>query len=614
MTATLRDRIADGRVHVMDGAMGTMLYAKGVFVNVCYDQLNLSDPDLVRDVHEQYVRAGAEVLETNTFGANPVKLSAFGLEDDTKPINRAAVEIARSAAGKRASVVGALGPLGIRIEPWGPTSRDEAEAFFERQVSGLVEGGVDGFILETFADLDEMHAAFRAVRNRSDLPIIAQMSFGEDGNTAYGTSIETVAQALAEWDADVIGLNCSVGPAAMLDAIERLVQVTDRPISAQPNAGLPRDVGNRKIYLAAPDYMARYARRMVEAGVRYVGGCCGTTPEHIEKIAEFVVGARPRRSAAYVSRQVVVSAQGVEPLPLAQRSRYGYKLATAQFIESVELLPPRGWDTGEILDRCRRLKRAGVDAVNLLDAPLQHSRMGAMSSAALIERDVGLETVMHYTCRDRNMLGMISDFLGAAATGLRNVLLMTGDPTSAGSYDFKGVFDIDSIGLTNLVYHLNHGLDPGNNPIGNPTEFVLGVAVNQSAADPERELRRLYWKVDAGAEFAISQPVFDPKTFLTFIDRVAEYDIPVIAGIWPLRSLRDAEFLANEVPGVVVPDRVIDRMRRAQERGAEAADAEGVAIARELLAEIRDAVRGVHITGSSGMPERALDVLGRPVP
>ncbi|MEJ2239638.1 MAG: homocysteine S-methyltransferase family protein, partial [Gemmatimonadales bacterium] len=392
MSNRLAEMIADGRVHVMDGAMGTMLYSKGVFVNVCYDELNLKEPKLVQGVHEDYVRAGAEIIETNTFGANPVKLSAFGLDEKTEEVNSAAGKIARSATRDRACVVGAIGPLGIRIEPWGPTARDEATAFFKRQVQGLIEGGVDGFILETFADLDELHCAFRAVTELSDLPTIAQMSFGEEGTTSYGTSVETVGQTVTEWGPDVIGLNCSVGPAAMLEAVERMVQVTDRPVSAQPNAGLPRDVGDRKIYLAAPEYMARYAQRMVEAGATYIGGCCGTTPEHIAKIADFVTAAQPRKAEPYVSKVTISTPQGVEPIPMANRSRWGRKIAAGEFVHSVEILPPRGWQTGEMLKKCRTLKIAGVDAVNILDGPRAQSRMGALASAIIVEREVGIET------------------------------------------------------------------------------------------------------------------------------------------------------------------------------------------------------------------------------
>ena len=608
--ATLRALIDDNRVHLFDGAMGTMLYAKGFFLNVCYDELVLKQPRLVQDVHEEYVRAGAEILETNTFGANPVKLGTYGLAEQTGRINQVAAELARKAAGDRASVVGAIGPLGLRIEPFGPTSADEATRYFRAQVDGLLQGGVDGFVLETFSDTDELHAALRAVRAACDLPVVAQMTIGTDGLTAYGTAPEDFARTLAAWGADVIGVNCSVGPAGILDAVERMAKATDRPLSAQPNAGLPKDVGDRKIYLASPEYVASYARRLVEAGARFVGGCCGSTPEHIKKMRDYLASVAPRTSAVVVSRDDIRPAAGVTPVPLAERSRWGRKLAAGEFVTSVEIVPPKGVDPAPMLEQCRALKAAGIDAVNVPDGPRAQSRMGVLPSALLIERATEIETVIHYCCRDRNLLGMLSDILGAAAAGLRNILVITGDPPKMGPYpDSTAVFDIDSIGLTNLVYRLNHGLDPGHNPIGGATKWVIGVGVNPAAVDVDRELSRFHWKVDAGAEFAVTQPVFDPRQLESFLERVASYRIPVVAGIWPLLSLRNAEFLANEVPGVAVPEAVLARMRSAQEKGKEAALAEGVQIAREMLARVRPLVQGVQVSAPFGRVEVALDVL-----
>jgi methionine synthase I (cobalamin-dependent)/5,10-methylenetetrahydrofolate reductase len=610
---SLRDMLGDSGVHVLDGAMGTMLYSRGVFVNVCYDELTLKQPALVQEVHEAYVRAGAGIIETNTFGANPVKLSAFGLDERTEEINRAAAGLASRAARGRALVVGAVGPLGIRIEPWGPTARSEAVAHFALQARGLAEGGVDGFILETFSDLEEIHAALEAARAAApDLPVIAQMTVGEDGNTSYGTPVETIAARLIEWGADVVGLNCSVGPAPMLEAIERMADVTTTPLSAQPNAGLPRAVGDRRIYLASPDYMAQYARRLIAAGARFIGGCCGTTPEHIRRIRECIADARPRRVAVGTQATPPSEPAGARPVPLAARSEWGRKLASGSFVRSVEVVPPRGWEPSGMLQHCRALREAGVDAVNLVDGPRAQSRMGVVPAALLVEREVGLETVFHYTCRDRNMLGMLSDLLGAAAGGLRNGLFVTGDPPTAGPYpDATAVFDIDSIGLTNVVRHLNEGLDPGGTSIGEPTRFVIGVAANQGAIDRERELERFHWKVEAGAEFAVTQPVFDPAELADFLERIAPWRIPVIAGIWPLTSLRNAEFLANEVPGARVPEAVLERMRRADAAGPGAAHAEGIRIAQEILEAVRGMVQGVQVSTPGGRPEVALEALGQ---
>ena len=605
---SLADLIGDKRVHVLDGAMGTMLYSRGMFVNVCYDGLNLTQPGLVQEVHAAYVQAGAEILETNTFGANPVKLSSHGLDDETEAINRTAVTIARRAAEGRALVVGAIGPLGIRLEPWGPTAREEAIGLFSRQARGLLEGEVDGFILETFSDLHEVEAALCAVRALSDLPVLAQMTVGHDGNTSYGTTVETIASKLTELGADVVGLNCSVGPGAMLDALERMVEHTDRPLSAQPNAGLPRAVDDRRIYLASPEYMGSYARRMIQAGARFVGGCCGTTPDHIRKIHDYVASLQPRLVSVGRSPIRPAGDAGVGVVPLGERSGLGRKLASGERVTTVEILPPKGWNPAEMIEQCRTLQEAGVDAVNILDSARAQSRMGVLPAALIVQREVGLETVFHYTCRDRNMLGMLSDLLGAAAGGLRNVLIVTGDPPAMGPYpDSTAVFDIDSIGLTNLVRRLNQGLDPGGNSIGEPTRFVVGVALNQGA-DLEHELERFAWKVEAGADFAVTQPVFDAEQLQRFLSRVRA-PIPIIAGIWPLASLRNAEFLANEVPGVQVPHAVLERMRLAQEQGTAAARAEGVAIAAEMVESIKDLVQGVQVTAPAGRIGPALDVL-----
>jgi methionine synthase / methylenetetrahydrofolate reductase(NADPH) len=607
---TLRDLLADGRVHVVDGAMGTMLYGRGVFLNVCYDELNLRQPDLVRDIHREYVRAGAELVETNTFGANPLKLATHGLAAETERINAAAASLAREASGVRAAVLGAMGPLGVRVEPFGELSLEEARAAYERQVRGLVAGGVDGIILETFSDVAELGAAVHAIRAVTDLPIIAQMTVGTDGKTHYGTDPLVFGPEIQAMGVDVIGVNCSVGPHGVLEAVEKLARVVTLPISAQPNAGLPREVGDRKIYMASPEYMASYARRMVEAGARLVGGCCGTTPDHIRAIVGFVQSVSPRHAFDMGTLPPPAPAVAMEPLPLATRSRLGAKLAEGRFITTVEIVPPKGVDPAPMFEQVRQLKAAGVDAVNVPDGPRAQSRMGALLSAVMIEREVGLEAVVHYACRDRNLLGMLSDLLGASAAGVRNLLIITGDPPKMGPYpEATAVFDIDSIGLTNLVSRLNRGLDPGGNSIGQPTRFVIGVGVNPAAPDFERELKRFAYKVEAGAEYAITQPVFDLAQLDRFLAHAEPFRIPIVAGIWPLVSLRNAEFLANEVPGVSVPDAVVDRMRAASARGKEEALAEGVQISREMLAAVADRVQGVQVSAPLGRVPVALEVL-----
>jgi len=606
----MRHLIDDGGVHVFDGAMGTLLYNRGVFVNVCYDELNVRRPEIVRKIHEEYVAAGADILETNIFGANPVKLSSYGLADRTEEINETAARLAKEAAGTAASVAGAIGPLGIRIEPWGPTARTEAVDFFKRQVEGLLAGGVDGFVLETFSDLSEIACALRAVRDLSDLPIVAQMTVGQGGKTAYGNDAAQIARELAEHGADVIGLNCSVGPAVMLDAIEEMAEATDLPLIAQPNAGLPRTVRDRKIYLASPEYMAQYARRMIDAGVRFVGGCCGTTPEHIKQIRNAVISVQPRNATVIIPVATARGEAAREPVALEARSAWGRKLARRETLVSVEILPPRGWGRDGLVEPARALKVAGVDTLALVDNPRALSRMGALSAAMIVEREVGIEALVHYTCRDRNMMGMISDLLGAAAAGVRNILVVSGDPPLQGPYpDATAVFDIDSIGLTNVVQGLNRGIDPGGNSIGKPTEFVQGVAANPGAVDLEREIERFGYKAEAGADFAITQPVFDPESLERFLDRTKFHDVPVIAGIWPFLNLRNAEFLAYEVPGAVVPDSIVARMRAAQTKGEEAALEEGVHIAVEMIQAVRPLVQGFHLSAPSRRVDLALRVL-----
>ncbi len=613
--AALLARLLDpAQVILFDGAMGTMLYARGVFINQCYDELVLRAPDLVREVHAEYAKAGAEVLETNTFGANRAKLTTFGLDSQVSTINRRAAELAREAAGPDRLVAGAVGPLGVRLEPYGALGRAEARAMFHEQITALQAGGADCILLETFSDLDELEQAILASREVDPgMPVIAQATVGPDLRTTYGASPEDIARALDRWGVDVIGLNCSVGPQTILEAIERMAAVTTRKLSAQPNAGMPREVGGRSMYMASPEYMATYARHLIQAGAKIVGGCCGTTPEHIKAMLEGIRPLAPRSRVVVTADQRSTPTEapvGHPPVPLASRSKFGAKIAAGTFVTSVEIVPPRGVETARLSRDAAALHRAGVDAINVPDGPRAQSRMGAIATSLLIERE-GIEAVTHYCCRDRNLLGMLSDLLGASALGLRNLLLITGDPPKMGPYpDATAVFDIDAIGLTNLVASLNKGLDPGGNPIGEPTQFVIGVGVNPAAIDPAHELRRFHWKVEAGAEYAITQPVFDPAQLETFLTSIDDVRIPVIAGIWPLVSARNAEFLANEVPGVTVPAEVLTRMRRASEQSKEHALAEGIAIAREMLARVQGSVQGVQVSAPFGKVELALEVFG----
>jgi methionine synthase I (cobalamin-dependent)/5,10-methylenetetrahydrofolate reductase len=605
----------DERVLVCDGAMGTMLYAKGVFINKSFDALNVTQPDLVAEVHQEYVRAGADIVETNTFGANRIKLGSFGLGERLRAINEQGAKIARHAARELAYVAGAIGPLGIRIEPWGKTGVDEAREYFREQAQALFDGGVDLFILETFRDLNEIGAAIDAVRSLSDLPIVAQMTTEEDGNTLDGTPPERFTPELERRGATVIGVNCAVGPAPMLDTIERMAAVTKRKLSAQPNAGQPRDVEGRNIYLCSPEYMASYARRFIMHNVRMVGGCCGTTPEHIRQIKAAVramapVVVRSHEGVAGTAPGRTPAPSHIEGPPVARehKSRLANAMARGTFVVAVELVPPRGYQTDQIVERARRLKIDGVDVISIPDGQRAGARISALSLAVLIEQQAGIETLLHYACRDRNLLGIQSDLLGAHAMGVRNLMLVTGDPGRVGDYpDATAVFDVDSIGLTNVVSRLNHGCDVGGQTIGAPTGFHIGVSVNPAASNLDEELRRFAYKVEAGAEYVVTRPIFDVRGFEVFLKQIESARLPVVAGVFPFESARNAEFMANEVPGVRVPDALLDRMRRAD--GQEAAAAEGIAIAREIARELRQAVQGVQVSTQSGDIDSALAVV-----
>src|SRR3954469_5477938 len=593
-----------------DGAMGTLLYAKGIFINRSYDELNLSQPDLIRGIHHEYLQAGAEIIETNTFGANSFRLARHSIADKVRDVNRAGVRLAREAAKSfDVWVAGSVGPLGTRIEPLGKTSFQEARDAFREQIEALVEGGVDLLILETFGYLEEIHQAMLAARDAApSLPIVAQVTIDEDGNCLDGSDPETFALKLAEWGADVIGCNCSVGPVAMLGAMERVRAATSLPLAAQPNAGIPRSVDGRNIYLCSPEYMASYARKFAGAGVRLVGGCCGTTPDHIRvmKAALRVGEARGKTAAAHTTAGMAAP-RPAPTIPLEKRSALGVKLARGEFVTMVEIVPPKGIDVVKEVEGARFLKSVGVDGVNIPDSPRASARMSNQALSLLIQREVGIDAILHYTCRDRNVLCIQSDLLGAAAVGIRNLICITGDPPKMGNYpDATAVFDVDAIGLVNIVRSLNHGLDLGGNPIGTGTGFVIGVGANPGLTDLDEEIRRFEYKVEAGAEYAVTQPVFDLRLLENFLRRIEHCRIPVVAGIWPLVSVRNAEFMKNELR-VSVPDSILERMARAQT--PDAIRAEGVAIAREMLQAVRQTVQGAQISAPLGRYASAVDVL-----
>jgi methionine synthase I (cobalamin-dependent)/5,10-methylenetetrahydrofolate reductase len=593
-----------------DGAMGTLLYAKGIFINRCYDELNLSQPELIRAVHHDYLQAGAEIIETNTFGANSFRLARHSMSDRVHDINVAGAHVAREAAKSfDVWVAGSIGPLGVRIEPLGKTSFEEARTAFREQIASLVEGGIDLLMLETFGYLEELRQAVLACRDvNAKIPIIAQVTIDEDGNCLDGSDPEAFAARLSEWNVDVLGINCSVGPVAMLDAIERVRAVTSLPLAAQPNAGMPRSVEGRNIYLCSPEYMASYTRKFVAAGVQLIGGCCGTTPDHIRAMKS-ALRVREARGKTAVTEAIHPGATPVATAssPMAERSRLGAKIAAGEFVTMVEIVPPKGIDIRKEIEGAKFVKSVGVDAVNIPDSPRASARMSNQALSLLMQQEVGIEAILHYTCRDRNVLCIQSDLLGAAAIGLHNLICITGDPPKMGNYpDATAVFDVDAIGLVNIVHSLNRGLDLGGNPIGTGTSFVIGVGANPGLPNLDEEIKRFEYKVEAGAEFVVTQPVFDLNLLEIFLKRIEHCRIPVIAGIWPLMSVRNAEFMKNELR-VSVPDEIFNRMTKAP--SPQAAREEGVAIAREMLGALRDRVQGAQISAPQGRYASAVDVL-----
>lgn len=605
------------RVVLFDGGTGTVLYSRGVFFNRCYEELNLTKPELVAEVHRAFALAGADVVETNTFSASRPRLEKHGLGEKVREINRSGALLARQAIGNEILVAGSVGPLGIRLEPWGPTTVSEAEGLFREQIEGLMEGGVDLLVLETFSDLVEIQAAIKAAEAVGSVPFVALMTVDEEGRTPEGVPPEWVAQKLAASSAAVVGVNCSVGPAAMLSVVETMARVIDKPLAALPNAGMPRSIESRMHYLANSDYMARYALRFVEAGARVVGGCCGVMPEHIRSMRD----ALGRGVVREVAPRVTVEAPRALPrpeVPQPDKSSLGRKIAGGQFVGLIELPPPRGWSSEERRDLVRALVPAGLDGVLVSDDPRAQARMSPLAMARLVIEESGgrVEPVLQYSCRDRNLLGMQSDLLGAHALGIRNLMLVTGRAPRLGeAFWATQVFDVDAIGLTNVVFRLNHGLDVGDNPIGDPTAFLVGGLVVPGAPDSQNELERLGWKIDAGAEFLITTPVFDGEGLKRFLGAIEPFRVPVLATVWPPRSLGEAEFLAEEMPGVQMPAEFLARIAAA---GSPEGEVEvSLDIARELIEQIHPLVEGIVLSGKLARDPRALDLLkgylGRPV-
>lgn len=606
-----RERLGK-EVILFDGGVGTYLYEKGIFINTCFDELNLINPDIVSEVHRDYVNAGADVIETNTYGANRFKLAAHGLETKVHEVNLKGAQIARKVAGDSVFVAGSVGPLGVQIEPLGKLSYDEAKDVFKEQIKGLLDGGVDLIILETFSLVSELVQAIRAVKELNpDIPIIAQVTINDDGNLLSGASIRSFVTGVADYQLDAIGMNCSVGPKTMLDALEQLKPLTRLPISVQPNAGLPQNVGGRNIYMTSPEYIAEYSKRFIQTGAAIVGGCCGTNPEHIKAIRRAVKALQPvKRAEMRVADLKVTAPEAVKVYEMSEKSRLSNKLLRKEFVTLVELVSPKGVLPVKEVEKARKLFHFGIDAINIPDGPRASARMSAMALAVTILQKVGIEPVLHFACRDRNVIGMQSDLLGAWALGVRNLIAITGDPPKLGNYpDATAVFDVDAIGLVNIINRLNHGLDLAGNPIGDPTGFCTGVGFNPGAINLDEEIRRLDWKIEAGAEYIVTQPVFDIRILEKAMKRIEYVKLPLLCGIWPLVSYRNAEFMNNEVPGASVPPDIMDRMRKTTTK--EEGFAEGVKIARETFERVKNEVAGVQLSAPMGRIEGIFSILAK---
>src|SRR6056297_1215660 len=609
------ERVQDG-VLMFDGAMGTMLYDKGIFVNQCFENTNLTAPETVLEIHSEMAAAGAQALTTNSFGANPIRLANYSLQHKTIEINRKAAELARTVAGEELYVAGSVGPLGKTLAPVGSLTKDAAHEAFATQMKALVEAGVDLLILETFKNLEELLLATRTAREIApNLPIQSQFSFRPHSKDTSEEDIKWVFSSLEACEADVIGLNCSTGPSYMLDILQNISDIVSKPLAVMPNAGFPREFEGRQLYMASPDYFSEYAIKFLEAGAAIIGGCCGTTPEHVRKMGQSILslgraklGVKLHKTAKERNEGAGTGPALIEPVPLAERSKLGRALVEGRWIKSVELVPPHGVSLDKVIEKARRLSEKEVDCINIPDGPRASSRISALVTAIEIQRATGVEPMPHLTCRDKNIIGIQSELLGACAAGIQNLLLLTGDPPKVGNYpDATGVFDIDSVGLLSLAHNLNRGIDLAGKQLPSPTSFVIGAGANPTAPILSKEIDHSFRKAEAGTAFFITQPVFDVALLEFFLEKIKPTGVPVLAGIWPLSSYRNALFLDNEVPGVSIPNDIQERMRQHTEK--EAAIEEGILIAREIIEAIRPHIAGVQVSPPFGRLETALKVL-----
>lgn len=601
------ERLKEG-VLLFDGAMGTMIYDSGVFINQCFENINLTSPETILDVHRKMAEAGAQVLTTNSFGANPIKLGSYDLGEKTAEINISSVRLAREIAGEYLYVAGSLGPTSVRMSPIGNIPREEVENAFKVQIEALIKGGVDLLLFETFRNMDELILAARTAKSiNPDIPVQAQISLRHEETEVHKETYLNLFRQLDDEDSiDVIGMNCSTGPADMLDILNEIQGRISKPFSIMPNAGFPRDIDGRQIYLASPEYFAEYALKFLDAGVSVIGGCCGTTQEHIKKMGDaFLSLDKGRRQQIVIKQEEDFS---TSPISLLERSSLGKALSNGEWITAIELVPPVGTDLTAIVNRAGKLSGHGINVINIPDGPRASSRISAFLTSVEIFRNTGIETIPHICCRDKNLIGLQSELLSSQAAGLRNILAITGDPPKAGNYpDVTGVFDVDAIGLISLASSLNRGIDLGGKKIPRQTSFVIGAGVNPTAQFVEKEVERAYLKAEAGVDFFITQPVFDLEVLGSFINRIKGTGVPVIAGIWPLASYRNALFLHNEVPGVTIPEQIMKRMEKQESK--EAARNEGILIARSSVKQIKNQISGIQVSPPFGRVDTALEVI-----
>ena len=593
---------------IFDGGIGTEIYKNNFFINTCFEELSISAPGIISGIHKEYYEAGADVITINTFGANRNKLSKFGFGDKVKEINTASVKLARECVGEDTLLAGSVGPIGKIPYNRGISDDDIVEMLVE-QITALKEAGADFIMFETIPSLKDAEFAVKAINEVKDIPYALSFTVSSEGETAKGESLKRLLASFhnAKFKPTAIGLNCGVGPEGLLSALEILTPICDYPIIAQPNAGVPRSIDNRTIYMTSPEYFTTYAVRFVNLGVRAIGGCCGTNPDHIRDMARSI---HPLTKNAFSKQAKIEISEDIlqEPTATQNKSKLGAKLAKGEWIKTIEIVPPKGYSLDSTIKKAIQCREAGVDAINIPDGPRASSRMSPIISSLFIQEKANIETILHFCCRDRNLIGMQSDLLGCAAADIKNMLFVTGDPPKLGDYPYaSAVFDADSIGMVKIQSNLNKGIDLGGNALTKKTEALIGVGADPNAVDFEREIRRTKEKIEAGAEFIITQPVFDPDSLFKFLERISEYNIPIITGIWPLASFRNAEFMQNEVPGVVVPDKIMKRM--AQPEGREGQRQEGIKIARESVAKIRKHIQGIQVSAPFGNVNTAIEVL-----